>query len=97
MISDSDVCELVREIFRKLHPDDVVEEMTDWQLMEWVYGRFDFGDWDEVVSFINLLIDFTPVLKSPLTGELYHCLGIQNKSGLFTAIIKKPYEDSAMP
>ena len=52
-------------------------------------------DFETFGVIIDDLINYTPVLKSPLTGTISHCFGvIENpETGLFRAIIKKDIEN----
>lgn len=86
-----DVYEFVREIYRKENPEEA-DEVGDIKLEEYLYEKFEFESFDGFVKFISELMDFVPVLKSPLTKEYHHCLGIQNEDGLFIAILKKKYD-----
>lgn len=91
MIDIFEVDDLVQYIYEKAENKEpnLNEFDSDTYLTE-RYG-IDFITFSAIVAD---LIDFTPLLKSPLTGTLSHCFGvIENKdTGLFRAIVKKIYD-----
>ena len=92
MIYYYDIYELIRELYRINNPkDENVDELTDDFLEQYTYEHYGCEDFEKFCELINDLLEFTPILKSPLTDTLSHCFGvIENKdTGLFRAIIKK--------
>lgn len=86
-----DVYDFVREIYKKENPEEA-DNIGESELEDYLYDRFEFGNFYNFVEFMTKLMDFVPVLESPLTKEYHHCLGIQHENGLFEAILKKKYD-----
>jgi len=86
MIDIFEIEDLIQAIYER-EEGDVPE---DFDSSEFIYDTFGC-DYQTFVNIVEELIEFTPVLKSPLTGTLSHCFGvIENKdTGLFIAIVKK--------
>lgn len=80
--------DLIAAIYEKEEGEEPdIEEFDSWDYLDARYGC----DYQAFADIVEKLIDFTPVLKSPLTGTLSHCFEIiENKdTRLFRAIIKK--------
>lgn len=86
MIDIFEIEDLIQAIYEK-EEGDIPE---DFDSSEFIYAIFGC-DYQVFTDIVEKLIDFTPVLESPLTGTLSHCFGvIENpKTGLFRAIVKK--------
>lgn len=76
--------------------EELVQTMTeelnyeDFDANIYLYNRYGI----DLVTFTRIvehLIDFSPVLKSPITGTISHCFGeIENtETRLFREIVKK--------
>ena len=88
MIDIFEIEDLIAAIYEKEEGEEPdMEEFDSLNYLDAKYGC----DYQTFADIVGDLIDFTPVLKSPLTGTLSHCFGvIENpKTGLFRAIVKK--------
>lgn len=88
MIDIFEVEDLVQYIYEKVEGEE--PNMDEFDSDTYLNDRYGI----DLITFSAVvadLIDFTPVLKSPLTGTLSHCFGvIENpETGIFLAIIKK--------
>lgn len=88
MIDIFEVEDLVQYIYEKVEGKE--PNMDEFNSDTYLNDRYGI----DIITFSTIvedLIDFTPVLKSPLTGTLNHCFGvIENpETGLFRAIVKK--------
>ena len=86
MIDIFEIEDLIQAIYEK-EEGDIPE---DFDSSDFIYNVFGC-DYQAFADIVEKLIDFTPVLKSPLTGTLSHCFGITEnpETGLFKAIVKK--------
>lgn len=86
MIDIFEIEDLIQAIYER-EEGDVPE---DFDSSDFIYSIFGC-DYQTFADIVEELIEFTPVLKSPITGTLSHCFGvIENpETGLFKAIIKK--------
>ena len=76
MIDEYEVYELVRELYYLENKEDITREEADEleydRLQEWLYDRFEFGDWSEFVYFIDKLIELVPPIQTAITKTWYH-------------------------
>lgn len=86
MIDIFEIEDLIQAIYERREG----EIPEDFDSSDFIYDVFGC-DYQTFVDIVEELIEFTPVLKSPITGTLSYCLGvIENKdTGLFVAIVKK--------
>lgn len=88
MIDIFEIEDLIAAIYEKEEGEEPdMEKFDSLDYLDTKYGC----DYQTFADIVEDLIDFTPVLKSPITGSLSHCFGvIENpETGLFTAIVKK--------
>ena len=89
-----DIYELIRELYRINNPDDEdIDNLTDTFLENYTYDYYECENFDRFCKLIDNLLELTPLLKSPLTGQLYHCFGTLESSGIFCVIIKKEHKN----
>ena len=88
MIDIFEVDDLIQHIYEKVEGKE--PNMDEFDSDTYLNDRYgvDFITFSAIVAD---LLDFTSVLKSPITGTLSHCFGvIENpETGLFKAIVKK--------
>ena len=88
MVDIFEVEELVQYIYEKVEGKE--PNLDEFNADAYLLERYSI----DLITFtviVNDLIDFTPILKSPLTGTLSHCFGVLEnpETGLFKAIVKK--------
>lgn len=88
MIDMFEIEDLITAIYEKeegKEPD--TEKFDSWDYLVTKYGC----DYETFANIVEELLEFTPILKSPITGTLSHCFGVieDKNTGLFRAIIKK--------
>ena len=88
MVDIFEVEELVQYIYEKVEGKE--PNLDEFNADTYLLERYSI----DLITFtviVNDLIDFTPILKSPLTGTLSHCFGIigNEETGLFIATVKK--------
>lgn len=77
MINYYYVYELIRELYRVNNPDDEdTDGLSDDFLENYVYDYYCCEDFERFCELIDDLLEFTPLLESPLTGTLSHCFGV---------------------
>ena len=76
MINEYEVYDLVRELYYLENKEDITreeaDELDERRLEEWLYDRFEFGNWDDFVSFIDKLIELVPPIQTSFTGTRYY-------------------------
>ena len=75
------VCDGNEELIEEMHENDTFDDA----LMERYDGQIDMSVFERVVED---LINYTPILQSPITNELFHAFG-KRKGNSFVAIIKQ--------
>ena len=80
----------IEDLIQAMYERKEGEIPEDFDSSDFIYGVFGC-DYQTFVDIVEELLEFTPVLKSPITGTLSHCFGvIENpETGLFRAIVKK--------
>lgn len=88
MVDIFEVEELVRYLYEKVEEEE--PNLDEFDADKYLLERYSI-DLLTFTVIVNDLIDFTPILKSPLTGTLSHCFGIigNKETGLFIATVKK--------
>ena len=93
MIDIFELEDLIQHIYEKV--EDEEPNLEEFDSSEYIYSRYGC-DYESFAGIVEDLLDFTPVLKSPLTGTLSQCFGvIENpETGLFRAIVKKNIDNT---
>lgn len=86
MIDIFEIEDLIQAIYERVKG----EIPEDFDSSDFIYGAFGC-DYQTFADIVEELIEFTPVLKSPITRTLSHCFGVieDKDTGLFRAIVKK--------
>lgn len=86
MIDIFEIEDLIQAIYER-EEGDIPEDFDSFEFIYNVFGC----DYQAFADIVEKLIDFTPVLESPITGTLSHCFGVVEnpETGLFKAIVKK--------
>ena len=63
---------------------------SHWDLIEGrLNARFDIS-LDQFNELVDVILPFAPTMRSPLTGEEFHVLGVREDDGVFTAKSRTP-------
>jgi hypothetical protein len=49
----------------------------------------EIGDFDVLADLLARVIMLAPQLKSPLTGQIYHCLGKRIDENIFSSVVQR--------
>ena len=90
-VDDVEFFELMQKIYPKHFKDDNESLSKAQEFLNSINelcSQFDDTSFFKLDEFIEKLVYLAPPLQSPLTGDLYHVLGVRG-SGYFTPIIKR--------